>query len=155
MAKREDAGAGNRSSQGTLPMQPDVVSGHAATDGAGYRGWIVGHFLPDGDPRATADVEVKWSVYAGGESRAGWGVNDRAHTLAVLVRGRFRLRFPDRDVLLAQEGDYVLWRPGVPHFWQAEAPAIVLTIRWPPLSGDRRATEVPGVGDEGDRGEGG
>jgi hypothetical protein len=99
----------------------------------------VGHFLPGSDgPRATGDVEVKWAVYQGGEARQNWGVNDRAHTLAILVRGVFRLRFPEREVLLSKEGDYVLWEPGVPDLWQAETPAVVVTVRWPSLPGDSR-----------------
>jgi hypothetical protein len=118
-----------------------VTSGNAAEDSAAHRGWLLGHFRgdPDGDdPRATADVEVKWSIYEGGEGRIEWGVNDRAHTLALLVRGTFRLCFPEREVLLAHEGDYVLWEPGVPHRWRAEAPAVVVTVRWPSLLGDSR-----------------
>ena len=116
-----------------------MTSGNAAEAGRGREGWMLGHFLAGQDEaRATADVEVKWAVYAGGEARVVWGVNDRAHTLAILVRGCFRLRFPERDVLLEHEGDYVLWEPGVPHRWRAEAAAIVVTIRWPSLPGDSR-----------------
>jgi hypothetical protein len=118
-----------------------VTSGNAAEDGDAHRGWLLGHFRDDptgGDPRATADVEVKWSVYEGGEGRTEWGVNDRAHTLALLVRGTFRLCFPAREVLLTREGDYVLWEPGVPHRWHAEARAVVVTVRWPSLPGDSR-----------------
>lgn len=116
-----------------------VTSGNAVEDGASRRSWLVGHFLSDADdPRANADVEVKWSVYERGDARREWAVNDRAHTLALLVRGVFRLRFPERDVLLAREGDYVLWEPGVPHTWQAEEPAVVVTVRWPSVAGDSR-----------------
>lgn len=120
-----------------------VVRGNAAEGGNGRRGWLVGHFLPDpDDPRTTADVEVKWAVYNGGETRAAWGVNDRAHTLAILVRGRFRLTFPDGDALLSREGDYVLWDPGVPHRWRAETAAVVVTVRWPSApDGSRDVTE--------------
>ena len=121
-----------------------VTSGNAAEDGADRWGWLVGHFVPGANgPRATGDVEVKWAVYEGGETRPQWGVNDRAHTLAILVRGLFRLRFPEREVLLSEEGDYVLWEPGVPHLWQAETPAVVVTVRWPSLPGDSR--EVSGA----------
>ena len=121
-----------------------VTSGNAAEAGAGRVGWMLGHFLAgQDDARATADVEVKWAVYEGGEARIAWGVNDRAHTLAILVRGRFRLSFPKHEVLLEKEGDYVLWEPGVPHRWQAEGPTIVVTVRWPSLPGDTR-----NVGDE-------
>lgn len=116
-----------------------VTSGNAADDSAERRGWLLGHFLSGIDGRlATPDVEVKWAVYAGGESRAEWGYNLTAHTLAILVRGRFLLRFPERDVLLSQEGDYVLWEPGVAHYWQAEGPTIVVTVRWPSLPDDQR-----------------
>lgn len=122
-----------------MQRTPGVTSGNAAVDGAERYGWLLGDFFPNtDDPRATEDVEVKWAVYAGGESRDGWGVNDRAYTLALLVRGRFRLRFPEREVLLAHEGDYVLWEPGVRHFWQAEGPAVVVTVRWPSLPDDSR-----------------
>ncbi len=115
-----------------------VTIGNAADDGAGRRGWLLGHFLPGADdPRATGDLEVKWAVYQGGEARTTWGVNERAHTLAILVRGHFRLRFPERDVVLANEGDYVLWEPGVPHRWRAEGPAVVITVRWPSLADDQ------------------
>ncbi len=116
---------------------PGVLSGNAATDDPARFGWFVGHFMPNaGDPRATPALEVKWAVYQGGETRQGWAANRAATTLAVLVRGRFRLRFPERDVLLATEGDYALWEPGVPHHWTAETAAIVLTVRWPSVAAD-------------------
>ena len=123
-----------------MPVRtPGVLSGNAtaaAVDQVRY-GWFVGHFMPGpGDPRATPALEVKWAVYDGGETRDGWAFNRAAATLAILVRGRFRLRFPDRDVLLAQEGDYALWEPGIPHHWTAETAAIVLTLRWPSLPAD-------------------
>ena len=118
-----------------------VLSGNAF-DGTAERGWFVGHFIPGPDnPRSTTDVEVKWAVYRGGESRPHWGANREGTTLAVLVRGRFHLRFPDREVVLAREGDYALWEPGVPHHWEAEGPTIVLSVRWPSLPGD--SIDVP------------
>ena len=124
---------------------PGVLSGNAADD-PDHHGWFVGHFIPDrDDPRSTGDLEVKWSVYAGGETRAAWGANRDATTLAVLVRGRFRLRFPDREVLLEREGDYALWEPGVPHHWQADGPTIVLSVRWPSLPGDSVTVPDPGL----------
>lgn len=122
---------------------PGVVSGNAALDDL-RDGWFVGHFMPGpGDPRATADVEVKWAVYRGGERRDGWGRNRAATTLAVLVSGRFRLWFPGREVLLAAPGDYALWQPGVPHDWRAEGPAVVLSVRWPSLAGDSESVPDP------------
>lgn len=125
-----------------------VVSGNTGDDRA-HEGWFVGHFVPAAaGARSTEAVEVKWSIYQGGEARAEWGANREATTLAVLVRGRFRLRFPEREVLLVREGDFALWEPGVPHFWQAEGPTIVVTVRWPSLPGDSVGVPPPG----GDRG---
>jgi len=134
---------------------PAVVAGNAAGHAA-TQGWFVGHFMGEGHPLRSDDLEVKWSVYEGGEARAGWGANRVATTLAVLVRGRFRLEFPGRVVLLEREGDFVRWLPGVPHFWQADGPTIVLTMRWPSVPGDSYAVESGGraVGQSGRDDEG-
>lgn len=40
--------------------------------------------------------------------------------LLVLVSGRFRVELPGRRVLLAQQGDYVVWGRGVDHSRFAE-----------------------------------
>ncbi|MFN8592008.1 MAG: hypothetical protein U0031_11165 [Thermomicrobiales bacterium] len=125
-----------------MTQTPGVLSGNAAEGSDARWGWLLGHFMPEpDDPRATGDVEVKWAVYDGGEARTAWGVNAKARTLAVLVRGRFLLRFPQRDVVLTHEGDYVLWEPGVPHLWRAESAAVVITVRWPSLPGDSRTLD--------------
>ncbi len=129
---------------------PAVVAGNAAGHPE-TQGWFVGHFMGDEHPLQTADLEVKWSVYEGGEARAGWGANRAATTLAVLVRGRFRLEFPGRVVWLEREGDFARWRPGVPHFWQAAGPTVVLTMRWPSLPGDSYAVESRSRGVEESR----
>lgn len=126
---------------------PPVVTGNAG-GGVARNGWFVGHFMGDGDdPVAAAlrtrEVEVKWSVYQGGEARDGWGANRTATTLAVLVRGRFHLSFPDREVWLEREGDFALWQPGVPHFWHPDGPTIVLTVRWPSVAGDSYRVPEP------------
>jgi quercetin dioxygenase-like cupin family protein len=112
--------------------------------------------MGEGHPLRTDELEVKWSVYEGGEARAGWGANRAATTLAVLVRGRFRLEFPERVVWLEREGDFVRWLPGVPHFWQADGPTVLLTVRWPSLPGDSYAVASGsrGVGESGSNDDG-
>ena len=40
---------------------------------------------------------------------------------------------PGRSVLLAQQGDYVVFH-GVNHSWHAEEPSVVLAVRWPSVS---------------------
>jgi hypothetical protein len=114
-----------------------VVFGNAVTEGANRGGWFLGHFItPFDDPRSTEALEVKWAVHKAGDSRTQWAVNNQAATLSILINGRFRLQFDDREIVLSREGDYVLWCAGVPHFWVAESECTILTVRWPSKSGD-------------------
>lgn len=108
-----------------------IVAGNARTD-ARERGWFIGPFMgPPGSPLHADAVEVKWDDLAAGQTRAQWGSSD-LWSLSVLVRGRFRLHFADRVHLLAREGDFVRWGPGVLHWWEAEDDSLVLTVRWVP-----------------------
>jgi hypothetical protein len=114
------------------PVPAGVVMGNAGVDGAGdTRGWFVGHFVTRGDPRHTDAVEVKWGTHRAGESRPALSPGGGSTSLSILVRGRFRLTFPDGDVLLVAPGDYALWLPSVPHGWRAEEDSVVVTVRWP------------------------
>jgi uncharacterized cupin superfamily protein len=119
-------------------MEPSVVFGNAHVAGANRRGWFLGHFVdPSSDRlRSTSDLEVKWGMHTAGASRTEWSTNESATTLAILISGRFCLRFPDQEVLLAREGDYAIWTPGTPHSWTAEEASTVLTVRWPSLPED-------------------
>ena len=118
-------------------MQHQVVFGNAHTEGINRGGWFIGHFInPPDDPRSTPTLEVKWADHKAGESRQQWAKNVEATTLSILIRGRFRLEFSDRKILLSHEGDYVLWCPGVPHCWIAETDCTILTVRYPSKSGD-------------------
>ncbi|MBW4565437.1 MAG: cupin domain-containing protein [Mojavia pulchra JT2-VF2] len=114
-----------------------VVFGNAAVEGANRWGWFLGHFItPVDDLRSTEVLEVKWGVHKAGDSRTQWAVNDQAATLSILINGQFRLQFEEQEIVLAREGDYVLWSAGVPHYWIAESDCTILTVRWPSKSGD-------------------
>ncbi|KAF3886847.1 MULTISPECIES: cupin domain-containing protein [Nostocales] len=118
-----------------------VVFGNAASEGANRWGWFLGHFItPINDPRSTEELEVKWATHKAGDNRAEWAVNNQAATISILIHGEFRLKFEDREILLSREGDYVLWRAGVPHSWVAESDCTILTIRWPSKPGDSVST---------------
>jgi len=111
-----------------------IVIGHAATDSADFRGWLIGDFVPpELGLRWTSAVEVKWGVHSLGETRAEWGVTPTATTLSVLVRGCIRLVFDDgQEALLQQPGDYALWAAGVAHRWRIEQDdTVVFSVRWP------------------------
>ncbi|MCS0603714.1 signal peptidase I [Streptomyces sp. LP11] len=116
-------------------MEDGVYVGHAGKDAALDRGWLLGHFKEPGDPRHSDAVEVKWGVHPRGERRARWVRGEVRTALLVLVSGRFRLEFPGREVLLAEQGDYAVWGQGVDHSWVAEEDSVVLTVRWPSVAG--------------------
>ncbi|MFE3514638.1 signal peptidase I [Streptomyces sp. NPDC059166] len=118
-------------------MDDGVYVGHAGTDAALDKGWLLGHFKDPADPRHSEALEIKWGVHPPGEERAEWVRGEERTALLVLVGGRFRMRFPGRDVLLARQGDYVVWGRGVDHSWCAEEASVVLTVRWPSVPGYR------------------
>ena len=118
-------------------MSSEVVFGNAGAEGASRGGWFAGHFMtPGDDARSISILEVKWGVHKAGDCRTEWAVNGAATTLSILVKGRFRLQFPEQEILLLREGDYALWRPGVPHYWSALEDSVIVTVRWTSLSGD-------------------
>ena len=99
------------------------------------RGWFLGHFMPgENNPLQTGDVELKWYTHAKGETRAEWAPGNPVRTLNILIRGRFVLLFPDQEVALEKEGDFVLFGPGMPHSYRSEEESLVLTVRWPSVS---------------------
>jgi len=112
-----------------------VYVGSAGKDAVLDRGWLLGHFREPDDPRHSDAVEVKWGVHPRGERRAQWVEGEVRTALLVLISGRFRMEFPGRDVLLREQGDYVVWSRGVDHSWVAEEESVVLTVRWPSVPG--------------------
>ena len=111
-----------------------IYSGYADADGAVNRGWLLGHFMPPGDPRQTRDVEIKWGVHPRGDKRAQW-VTAESRTAAIfLISGRFRVDLPDRSVVLDRPGAYVVFS-GVGHSWEAEEDSTAVCVRWPSVPG--------------------
>ena len=114
-----------------------VRCGNAYIDGAGHRGWFIGHFLEQvHELRSTHAVEVKWSAHLAKEEKRLWSMNEQATTLCVLVKGNVRIRFPSEECMLSHEGDYVIWPAGVPHRWVVTEDSLILTMRWPSTPGD-------------------
>jgi hypothetical protein len=113
----------------------NVYVGNAGVDAPGDRGWLLGHFKPVDDVRRSADVEIKWGVHPPGDRRAQWVAGEKRTALLILISGRFRVELPGRSVLLAEQGDYVVWGDGVDHSWYAEEASVVMTVRWPSIPG--------------------
>jgi hypothetical protein len=106
--------------------------GNAAEDGKDYRGWVLGAFIgPAEGVRSSKDVEVKWGIHPIGDKRAAWSADDQRTILVLLIEGTFRVDLTEGSVTMARQGDYLLWGPGIDHSWEALAPSVVLTVRWP------------------------
>ncbi|MGW9366813.1 signal peptidase I [Streptomyces albidoflavus] len=118
-------------------MSENVYVGNAPEEAALDAGWIMGHFKAPDDPRHNEAVEIKWGVHEAGERRAVWVRGEERQALLVLISGRFRMEFPERDVVLSEQGQYVIWGKGVDHSWEAEEPSVVMTVRWPSVPGYR------------------
>ncbi|WP_443054032.1 signal peptidase I [Streptomyces sp. NBC_00670] len=91
-----------------------------------WRGWRGGHWDRRHDHGTTGRRVRGQGGRVRGEVRTA---------LLVLISGRFRMEFPDRTVLLAEQGDYVVWSRGTDHSWLAEEDSVVLTVRWPSVPG--------------------
>jgi len=113
-----------------MPEQPITHFGNAGIDGTEHRGWIVGAFMPD-QLRTTEDVEIKWGIHPAGDQRARWADEETRTTVSILVSGRFRIDLSSESHVLARQGDYAIWGPGVGHSWKAEEDSVVITVRWP------------------------
>jgi len=112
----------------------NLVFGNAVDASKDTRGWFLGQFMPDdAGPLRTSDLEVKWYTHAKGEERPEWSPASAVRTLNILIRGHFVLRFPEREVPLVDEGDYVLFGPGVAHSFRSVEESLVLTVRWPSI----------------------
>lgn len=105
--------------------------GNASDEGADHRGWVVGAFMDHGDVRMTKDVEIKWGIHHAGEQRSNWQEEEHRTTVLILVSGRFRIDLSTDHRVLARQGDYAIWGPGIGHSWQAEEDSVVVTVRWP------------------------
>jgi hypothetical protein len=115
-------------------MAEKIYVGNADVDGPLNRGWLLGHFMPEGDVRRSDDVEIKWGVHPPGDERAQWVTTEVRTSLHVLLSGRFRIEVPGRSVLLARPGDYVVLH-GLSHSWRAEEQSLLLSVRWPSVPG--------------------
>jgi hypothetical protein len=115
-------------------MTEPIYVGNAEEDAPENRGWLLGHFKPADDPRHSEDIEIKWAIHPRGDQRSQWVAGEKRTAMLLLISGRFRVSLPDRTVLLAEQGDYVVFH-GISHSWHAEENSVVLTVRWPSIHG--------------------
>lgn len=112
----------------------DVCFGNAVQDNTPeYRHWLVGSFMPQEFPLHSTVAELKYGTHERGECRTReQATSSPTHTsMGILITGKVRYSFPDRDdVVLENQGDYVVWGPNVLHWWEILEPTLILTIRW-------------------------
>ncbi len=94
------------------------------------RGWFVGAFMPQGDPRHTDRLEIKYGRHAAGEQRTDWTDVHSGVNVCVLIEGSFDLIFPDKTVELRKKGDYVVCDKSIPYRWKSHLDTECLTVRW-------------------------
>ena len=117
-------------------MKRKILNGNAFTLGEEHRGWILGHFMSEGQeqhPELTTDkFEVRFSKHTKGDRREGDLAPD-GFTVTILLHGRFIQRFPDenREVIQEKEGDFVYYGPRVKHNWEALEDSVMITFRSP------------------------
>lgn len=110
-----------------------ILRGNVSKD-AKLRGWFVGHFVEQDDPRHDVNVEVSWSRLKENETRHAWSDVSNAKTLTILVSGCMEEIFRTHVTTLSEPGDYVLYQ-GEAHTWRACKNSVVITVRWPSGSG--------------------
>lgn len=108
----------------------NIHAGNTYQDGPERRGWFVGNFMPEDDLRQSHDVEIKWGQHQAGEAREEWVRGEERSTVLVLVSGIFTIVFPEGEHTLKEQGDYLMWGPGVDHSWRADEDAVTMTVRW-------------------------
>lgn len=112
-----------------LSNTPTPVSGNVKDASKDTRGWFLGHFMPgEANPLRTGELELKWYTHAKGETRETWAPGNPVNTINILIRGHFVLLFPDQEVALQKEGDFVLFGLGMPHSYRSVEESLVLTL---------------------------
>jgi hypothetical protein len=130
-----------------------VYLGNAAMDQVRDTGWFVGQFVPAAlGARHQTAVELKWGLHQDGEQRSrGPGAVGRATTISILIRGTLRATFhingAQQVVTMKNEGDYIIFGPGVVHSWEAFDDTLVLSVRFPSIEVRRSPKSASSAGD--------
>ncbi|MBI4844076.1 MAG: hypothetical protein HY809_07130 [Nitrospirae bacterium] len=131
-------------------MISDITTGNSHIDAKEFRHWFIGDIrrwcAEKGEPfkpekyklRNTDNIEFRLGDHKKGEQRAGgWAVCSSSKAVSILIRGDITFKFRDpRDHSnsfthrLASEGDYVMWKEDVEHWWETGEDSIILTVRW-------------------------
>lgn len=101
------------------------------------RQWLIGAFIAKDSPLHDQTLEVKFgSPYKGEERTEVEATADpERRSLMFVISGQMEFGFPAAEnqrarKLTLEPGEYVLWEPGILHYWKALSNSEVITIRW-------------------------
>jgi hypothetical protein len=135
-------------------MEKGYLKGNSVDYGKESKNWIIGHFKSDPMMRSQ-DVEVKWDTLEKYAENEAFAAQAEGMTVSILIRGHMMYEFrgpPKTHVgnlgvaakteyehhkeYLSNEGDFVIWKPLVYHWWKALEDSLVVTVRWPSKKSD-------------------
>lgn len=97
------------------------------------RGWVVGHFADVSTPFHNENFEVKWVKDKRGRIKENLtSAENTQTTLVILVYGKMLLEIINegKKEVIDQEGDYILYKPTVPHRTTFLEDSHIIVIRW-------------------------
>jgi hypothetical protein len=112
--------------------------GNAKDVGQDRRGWFLGAFFPEEMINHQDDLELKWGIHPKGEVRESKATEGDAKTMSILIKGKYELNFGEEKIILENEGDYLFFTPNMPHHMLAHEDTVILTVRWPSLSVEKK-----------------
>jgi len=112
-----------------------ILTGNFNKESQPHKGWIIGYFMDSSSPFHNKDFEIKWGKHKKGTVFAAKKTppDNQRSSLSILIYGKYLVKFPliEKEILLVNEGDYIFYKPNVPHTAEAQKNTLILTIRWP------------------------
>ena len=113
-----------------------IQQGNFKAESQQHRQWIMGHFLEPGSPFHNTNFEVKLAKHPQGEIIEQKNSKPNVKTLAILIYGKFSVKFiaDNKTLVLEKEADYLFYDQVVPHIGTALADSLLVVIRWPSIA---------------------
>ncbi len=131
-------------------MIKDITTGNSHKDAKEFRHWFIGDikkwcedkgvpFAPEKYKlRNTEGIEFRLGDHKKGESRVGgWAGCSDSRAVSFLIRGDIIFKFRNAQDHsesftheLKEEGEYIMWKEDVEHWWETREDSIILTVRW-------------------------
>jgi hypothetical protein len=117
-----------------------IYVGNVARDRRKFKNWFIGSFLPSDNIRHSKDVEVKWSFHKTPFEQVSYKSNKTATTVCVVLGGACSFKFIGSGKEMTKnlcDGEYIIWKPRIPHKLIIATAAELFVVRWPSLLDDQ------------------